>query len=87
MDYECLEEGGVSIYRYERRIKTIPTTNLVQKLLREYPVRNLNRYPEQSETDANSLILVPNRIGSDGKDDCHSGQSKPDWKTVNMDSV
>jgi len=65
----------------------MPTSYLVQKPFCEYPVGNLNGDPEQSEADPNSLILVPNRIRSDGKDDCYGGQNKSDWTPINTDTV
>jgi hypothetical protein len=53
----------------ERGIETIPTINRGQELLRDYPVGDLKKGQEHGETDADSLVFVPDRIRSDGEND------------------
>ena len=62
----------------ERRIKAVPTFNPLDKSFRNYRVGNLTKSQEQSKTDPNSFIFVPNRVRSDGKNDYHSGQNGSD---------
>jgi hypothetical protein len=57
----------------KRGIETIPTINRVQELLRDYPVGDLKKGQEQGETDADSLVFVPDRIRSDGENDYSKG--------------
>ena len=72
-----MTRGGFNTPRRElrtRKKKEIHTINRVDKPLREDPVGDLASRQEQSETDSNSLIFVPNRIRSDSKNDYRSRQ-------------
>lgn len=57
----------------ERRIKVVPTLNPLDKFFRNYCVGDLTNSQEQGETNSNTLIFVPNRVRSDGKNDYHGG--------------
>ena len=65
-----------------RRIKAVPTLNSLDKSFRDYCVGDLTKSQEQSKTDSNSFIFVPNRIRSDGKNDYHSRQNESDLNLV-----
>ena len=47
----------------------MPTMNRGHELLHDYPVGDLAKRPEQGETDADSLVFVPDSIRSDGEND------------------
>ena len=61
--------------------QTIPTNDHLQKLLHDYSIGDLKKYQQQSEANPNSLIFIPNRIRSDGENDCRGGRKEPVWKS------